>query len=78
MQMTAHRVERLLRVNAPIDCEQVVRHEQQPDGWIGGQPVYKGLSAKSLDCLEHVRECSSVNCVNSIEESLYLRTNVGI
>jgi hypothetical protein len=72
MQMPANGIERFLGIDAAINSQQIIGHEQHPDGSIAGEPIHKLFAADPNDCIEKVGKCGAVNGINALQQDMNL------
>ena len=65
--MTAHRVERLLRLKAAIDRDQVVGHQEHADGGVGDEPVDQRVASQAVQRLDQMRQSGAVHGVDAFQ-----------
>ena len=67
VKMTAHRVQRLLRLKSAIDRDQVVRHQEHADGGVGDEPVDQRVARQTVQRLDQMRQSGPVHGVDAFQ-----------
>ena len=68
MQVATHGIQCFLGERATVNREQVVRHQQQADGRVAGEPVDERVARHRLDGAHEMRERGAMHGVDPLEQ----------
>jgi hypothetical protein len=69
VEMAAHRVDGLFRLQPPVHCHKAVGYQEETNRRVSAQTMNEGFAGHTLDASDEVTEPDPMHGVDSLEES---------